>query len=309
MGKKGKKAQAGKPKKLTPKDIGKRLNALAKNLEEELEGADLFAPLPPTEDCAICLVPLFRLSDETQNGTRYHACCGKEICKACFIENIESIKKQKNAGKKVAFACPFCREPEPTSALEYLRKLQARCLRNDCIALVLMGNRQRRGCNVHQTPPDDLKALDYYIRAAELGSAEACTCIGVSYDEGKGVAINMDRAAFFYRMGALRGHIVARNNIAYSEYNNLGNHEIGIRHWKIAAEAGCQHSLDALKKIYNADGKMPGKQFISQEEMDTVYRSGHEAQMEVKSEEREKHQSKVEEIKIHGGGVTCKKYT
>ena len=37
MGKKGKKGQAGKPKKLTPKDVGKRLNALAKNLEEELE--------------------------------------------------------------------------------------------------------------------------------------------------------------------------------------------------------------------------------------------------------------------------------
>ena len=47
MGKKGKKAQAGKPKKLTPKDISKRLDALAKKLEEEIEGADLFAPLPP----------------------------------------------------------------------------------------------------------------------------------------------------------------------------------------------------------------------------------------------------------------------
>jgi TPR repeat protein len=169
-----------------------------------------------------------------------------------------------------------------------------------------MGQVYQRG---EGTVIDYLKALDCWIRAIELGSPDACGRIGNSYDEGKGVAINMDRAAFFYRIGALRGHIVARNNIAYSEYNNLGNHEIGIRHWKIAAEAGCQHSLDALKKIYNADGKMPGKQFISQEEMDTVYRSGHEAQMEVKSEEREKHQSKVEEIKIHGGGVTCKKYT
>ena len=34
---------------------------------------------------------------------------------------------------------------------------------------------------------------------------------------------------------------------------------------------------------------MPGKEFISKEEMDTVYRSGHDAQMEVKTEEREKH--------------------
>jgi hypothetical protein len=72
MGKKGKKAQTGKPKKLTPKDVGKRLNALVKNLEEELKDADLFKPLPPTEDCAICLVPLSHLTIENF----YKACCG-----------------------------------------------------------------------------------------------------------------------------------------------------------------------------------------------------------------------------------------
>jgi hypothetical protein len=98
MGKKGKKAQAGKPKKLTPKDIGKRLDALVKKCEEELKGADLFAPLPPTEDCAICLVPLSRV----HSGTCYQACCGKDICKACYKQNEESINKQneKNADKK-----------------------------------------------------------------------------------------------------------------------------------------------------------------------------------------------------------------
>ena len=83
MGKKGQKAQAGKPKKLTPKDIGKRLDALAKKLEEELKGADLFAPLPPTEDCPICLVPLSRREDRSF----YWACCGNTICVACVEEN------------------------------------------------------------------------------------------------------------------------------------------------------------------------------------------------------------------------------
>ena len=113
MGKKGKKGQAGKPKKLTPKDVGKRLNALAKNLEEELEGADLFAPPPPTEDCAICFVPVSHVESER----RYMTCCGKEICMACYNENEISTNKQneeKSAGKKVALTCPFCREPEPT---------------------------------------------------------------------------------------------------------------------------------------------------------------------------------------------------
>ena len=285
MGKKGKKAQAGKPKKLTPKDIGKRLDVLAKKVEEELEGADLFAPLPPTEDCAICLVPFSPIRSDAV----YKACCGKEICKACHIENRESINKQneeKSAGKKIDFTCPFCREPVPTFDEEYFRQIEARCLENDHDALTVMGNVYRDG-GLGKTK-DDLKALDCYVRAVGLGSAEACVGIGKGYLRGNGVSVNKERAALFERVGALRGDIIARHNIGLSEYEP-GNHEIAVRHWKIAAEAGSQLSLDALRSIYNADGKLPGKKFISNEEMDAIYRSGHDAQMEVKSEEREKH--------------------
>ena len=285
MGKKGKKTQAGKPKKLTPKDIGKRLDLLAKKLEEELEDADLFAPLPPPEDCVICFVPLPRINTEI----RYMACCGKDICWACYKENEASIIKQneeKNAGKKIAFTCPFCREPKPTCADDEFVRLQARCLKNDDNALAVMGNVYRDG-GLGKTK-DDLKALDCYVRAVGLGSAEACVGIGKGYLRGNGVSVNKERAALFERVGALRGDIIARHNIGLSEYEP-GNHEIAVRHWKIAAEAGSQLSLDALRSIYNADGKLPGKKFISNEEMDAIYRSGHDAQMEVKSEEREKH--------------------
>ena len=287
MGKKGKKGQAGKPKKLTPKDVGKRLAVLAKNLEEELEGADLFAPLPPTEDCAICLVPLSHVN----SGTCYQPCCGNTICLACFKENKESINKQneeKSAGKKIALTCPFCREPNPTCAKEEYALLQARCLQNDQKALVLMGGTYQMGkYGKYGAPKDDLKALDYFIRAAELGSPEACVDIGNAYDEGNGVAVDKERSAFFRRVGALRGDIAARHNIGYSEYFDLGNHGIGIRHWKIAAEAGHQLSLDVLRDIFN--GKIPGKEFISEECMESTYRACHDAQMEVKSEERVKH--------------------
>ena len=194
MGKKGKKGQAGKPKKLTPKDIGKRLNALAKNLEEELKGADdLFAPLPPTDDCAICLVPLPYVFSETS----YQACCGNRICWACHMENEESINKQnkeKTAGKKLAFTCPFCREPVPTGVPGSVHMLQARCLQNDHNALRLMGEFYRNGD--FELAKDDLKALDCYIRAVELGSDAACTDIGNGYYEGNKLAVNKERAAF-----------------------------------------------------------------------------------------------------------------
>ena len=283
MGKKGKKAQAGKAKKLTPKDVGKRLDVLVKKLEEELEGADLFAPLPPTEDCAICLVPLSRM---TSNSVHW-PCCGNMICTGCAGENNALIKKQneeKSAGKKIAFTCPFCREPVSTSADEECARIQARCLQNDPRALALMGDRYSRGDDGR--PKDELKALDCYIRAVELGSAVACTIIGKNYNEGDGVAVNKERAALLFRGGALRGSIGARHNIGCSEYNS-GNHEIAIRHFKIAAEAGMQESLNVLKSIYN--GKRPGKEFISNEYLESIYRSGHEAQMEVETEEREKY--------------------
>ena len=287
MGKKGKKALAGKPKKLTPKDVGKRLDVLMRKLEEELEGADLFAPLPPTEDCAICLVTLSHVSSEKL----HQACCGNEICWACYKEHKESIKKQNAAktGKKLGFTCPFCRESEPTPD-EELARLQARCLQNDHIALKLMGGVYLRG--EPEIPKDYLKALDYFIQAVELGSAGACTFIGTSYVKGNGVSVNKERAALFDRIGALRGDIQGRHNVGCSEYYNLGNHEIGIRHWKIAAEAGHQPSLDALRDIYN--DKEPGKEFISTEYLESTYRACHEAQMEVKTEEREKHREEEE---------------
>ena len=287
MGKKGKKAQAGKPKKLTPKDIGKRLDVLAKKVEEELKGADLFAPQPPTEDCAICFVPISRGHSETC----YQACCGNDICTACMMENEESINKQneeKSAGKKIAFTCPFCREPIPTCADEDIALLQARCLKNDHNAFTIMGNRYLD--DEDGLGKDDLKALDCWIRAVELGSPEACGSIAICYDKGDGLSANKERAVLFKRVGALRGNIGARNHIGCHEYHDLGNYEIAIRHWKIAAEAGHQPSLNALKDIYNE--KLPGNEFITKEEMDTVYRSGHEAQLEVASEEREKHRLK-----------------
>ena len=62
MGKKGKKAQAGKPKKLTPKDVAKRLDTLVKKVEEELKVVDLFAP---TVLSVVCLFLMLRARSPT----------------------------------------------------------------------------------------------------------------------------------------------------------------------------------------------------------------------------------------------------
>ena len=90
------------------------------------------------------------------------------------------------------------------------------------------------------------------------------------------------------KAGAFRGCITSRWNIGSLEYET-GNCEEGIRHFKIAAEAGFQAALDKLKKIFLANGQEPGKEFITKTYLDKTLRICHAAQKEVESEERKKH--------------------
>lgn len=294
MGKKGKKAQAGKPKKLTPKDVAKRLDALVKKVEEELKDADLFAPLPPTEDCAICSVPLPRVVSEIN----YQACCGNEICSACTVENEVHLRKQnaKQNGKTVMRAvCAFCRAPA-RSGVEYVRQLEKRAFSTeDCKAMNQLGVAYFYG--VSGVPKDELKGLHHWIKAAELGSEEAYNNIGECFTKGTIISKDFRKGALMEGAGAIRGLAAARHNVGCIEYNCIGNHEMGIRHWKVSAKAGFQHSLNCLREIYNVNGKKPGKEFISKGEIDDIYRLCHQAQEDVTSEARKKHRTEEDNRK------------
>ena len=179
------------------------------------------------------------------------------------------------------------RETAPKTNEEIVQKMEIRALKNDPQVIYNLGICYDKGSN--GLPVDKVKALHYWTRAAELGNSHALTNIGVHYDDGKEVPVNRRKAALFYRAGALSGDLQGRHNIGAVEYFDFGNHQLGIHHYKIAAEAGSQPSLNQLRGIFNANGKMPGKEFICKEDLDNLYRGCHKAQMEVKSELREKH--------------------
>ena len=136
---------------------------------------------------------------------------------------------------------------------------------------------------------DELKALNYWVRAIEVGCKESYNNIATYLAEGVVASVDKEKANLFDRMGAAKGCIIARNLLGCYEYFDKGNHEKGIRHWKIAAAAGNQISLNQLKKIYIADGELPGKEFISKEDLDKAFRICHETQQEFKREGRGKH--------------------
>ena len=168
MGKKGKKAQAGKPKKLTAKDIRKRLDALIPMLEEELKGADLFAPLPPTEPFPICLVPLSRFNEKSF----YMACCGSHVCQGCdtkgrLFETKQFVASAKREAEFVRM-CALCREPIPDDK-GYVRQLEALASRKSspraARALYNLGTNYLEGD--YGMPKDVFRALEYFIQAAD----------------------------------------------------------------------------------------------------------------------------------------------
>ena len=154
-------------------------------------------------------------------------------------------------------------------------------LQNDAMAFLHMGSKE------FNRTKNELKAIEYFIRATELGSAEACSALAECLRQVS-VLSDSGRSVVFYKAGAVRGCITGRWNIGLLDYE-AGKCEEGIRHFKIAAEAGFQQALDKLKKIFLANGQEPGKEFITKTYLDRTFRICHAAQKEVESEERKKH--------------------
>ena len=139
-----------------------------------------------------------------------------------------------------------------------------------------------------KNPTLQMNGLYHLLQSIELGSSESCLMLSRLLKDGgcETIEIDPEKADLFRLTAAVRGDIGARHECGTVSYDR-GNHELGIQHWKVAAEAGMQPSLDALKHIYNND--RPGKEFVSKEEMASIYRACHQAQKEVWSEQREKH--------------------
>jgi hypothetical protein len=201
----------------------------------EIRDRDLFTMPDESHlgDCSICCLPL--PLNERKFGLM--TCCSKSICLGCSYAN---KKREFEAGLKQR--CAYCREPLPKAQEESDKSVMKRIKKNCPVAMTHMGTK----CD---GKGDHKSALKYYIKAAELGDADAHYNLSIMYREGEGVEKDMEKSVYHAEQAAIGGHPEARHYLGLKEASH-GQFERARKHFIIAANLGYDDSLKGLRELY-----------------------------------------------------------
>ena len=231
----------------------------------ELHDEALFKQPPSRNECDICMLTLPLDEGEIQ----YQSCCGKVLCCGCIYAAHLADDRE---------LCPFCRTPEHTSEGEAIERMKKRAEEgDDAIAMRNLGGCYYEGSK--GVPQDYDKAMEFWLRAGELGCAMSYSCVGNAYGNGQGVERDMKKAVHFWELGAMGGDVIARHNLGNIEWN-AGNVKRAVKHWMIAAGAGHDDSLEIIQEGFRCG-------HMTKDDFEKALRAHKEASDEMKSDQRE----------------------
>ena len=170
--------------------------------------------------------------------------------------------------------CPFCNS-DRTDKIEEERieEMMKRVGANDAASICMLAGSYCLGINGFQQ--DQTKAIELYVRAADLGCSEAHNQLGSIYRKGG----DMKKAKFHVEAAAMAGNEVARFNVGIIEAES-GNMERAVKHWNIAASAGHYKAMFQLKIGFQ-------KGYVSQESIDSSLKAYNNSCTEMRSEARD----------------------
>jgi len=230
----------------------------------ELHEEALFKDIEP-EECPLCFLPLPR-SGET---TTIESCCGKRICNGCSYAMVMSEGKD---------LCAFCRAPPISSDEENVKQIKKLMDKGNGYGFYQLAGYYARG--LRGLPRDFQKTNELLLKGGELGCAEAYYNLGQSFLGGLGVEVDMKKARHYHELATIGGSVHARHSLACIEVE-AGNLDRAMKHFMIAARAGYEESLDAVKK-----GFMMG--WIVKDEYANTLRAYQKIHDEMKSGDRDK---------------------
>jgi hypothetical protein len=204
-------------------------------------------------ECPLCFLPMPIDAEKSS----FYTCCSKLVCNGCVYADCKS-----NGGKN----CPFCREPH---LQESNKRIMKRVKVNDPAAMSEMGTKRYHGGD-HDT------AVQYWIRAAELGNLDAHYELGGMYWRGEGVEKDEEKHVYHWEKAAMGGHPKARHNLGCVEEET----ERAVKHLIIAANLGFEGSMKELWGHYSAGD-------ITKEDLESTLRTHKAAIDAMKSPERE----------------------
>jgi tetratricopeptide (TPR) repeat protein len=188
-------------------------------------------------DCPICSLPIPIAASQDKVRYTTYPCCSKVVCDGCVYAN---CLRENEANLQPS--CPFCRQPTPTTGEGFLLNLKKRIGANDPVALDIEGAR-------HTLAGDHLTAIDYYEKAAGLGSIQSHYNLAGTYHKVAGAEMDIKIYTYHMEQAAIGGHALARYNLGLIE-RRKGNKQRAVKHWIIAANLGLDKSIKTLKDYY-----------------------------------------------------------
>jgi TPR repeat protein len=243
---------------------------------------EMWKPHPPTEECPVCLVPL----PLRHNRSTYWQCCGMMVCCACKAEteralNITNRKRKDKELPPMGHSCAFCRVPVPEKDSEFVKQFEQRVDKGDVKAMLNLAAKYRDGQD--GLARDEEKALELMHRAADLGHPEALGWFGKCFWEGVcGVIQDAEKGVAYWEDAAKKGDATSRCILGMFEKKKQ-QHDLAIKHFKLAAAAGEEDAVKHLWKYF------PSK--LDKAELEAILRANHAARDEMNSEERKRYEA------------------
>lgn len=223
---------------------------------------------------------------------------GEEICRGCVV----AVNLRTYGGP-----CPFCRAPtvsidgEEVSKEVYkelFSRIQQRLDIGDPRAVSSMGNVYRWGS--YGFVKNQKKAIELWVKGAELGDIVAHAGLGFAYSRGESVKVDRKKALYHLAIAAKGGNGPARTELGHLELINatsscrhwrrrgcdtgLGIHQQrAVKHFMIDAKSGDDYSMEEIKNGY-IKGHL--REYISKEDFAMALRAHKAAKDAMKSEQR-----------------------
>lgn len=173
----------------------------------------------------------------------------------------------------IAFLLSGLALAQDNAAAPELQAIMERAKAGDAAARAELGRAYEDGKGV---PQDDVKAAEWFRKAADQGNAQAQNSLGVMYALGRGVARDKEEAVRWYRKAAKGGLSEGFYNVAISYFNGEGvpgDLQLAYAYMMIAQSKGNPQAAEALQHMGD---ELHGRVDFSKFRLAGIYEQGDE---------------------------------